>query len=140
MADLSPNRLPLVLTPGAGRPYGMGTLSAVFKADGNETAGAYSISEWWLEANSQGPGIHSHPEDDVFYVLAGTMSFFLNDQWIDAPAGSFVLVPGGITHDFQNRGAVRAGALNFSIPGNFEKHMPDIVAWFAEHPPGAAVP
>jgi len=35
-----------------------------------------------------------------------------------------------------NRGAVRAGVLNVSVPGAFEEAMPGIVAWFAEHPPG----
>lgn len=133
------SRLPIVLPPGAGRPYAMGRMSAIFKADGAETAGAYSISEWWLDPDTSGPGIHAHPEDDVFYVLAGTMSFFVGDRWIDAPTGSFVLAPSGTRHDFQNRGTVRAGVLNLSIPGSFEPHIPEIVAWFAQHPPGPAV-
>jgi hypothetical protein len=58
------NRKSVVLAPGHGRSYPMGRLSAVFKADGAETAGAYSISEWWLEPHTQGPGAHSHPEDE----------------------------------------------------------------------------
>jgi mannose-6-phosphate isomerase-like protein (cupin superfamily) len=52
----------------------MGRISAVFKADGAETARGYSISEWWLDPYTKGPGPHSHIKDDVFYVLAGTMS------------------------------------------------------------------
>ncbi len=132
----SENRTPVVLAPGAGRAYNMGRIFASFKADGDETAGAYSISEWWLEAYTTGPGAHAHSEDDVFYVLEGTMSFLLGDKWVDAPKGSFVIAPGGITHDFENRGLVRAGVLNFSAPGNFEQHMPQIVAWFNEHTPG----
>lgn len=127
------------LQPGEGRPYPMGRISALFKADGAETANRYAISEWWLEPNTQGPGAHAHPEDDVFYVLEGTMSFLLGERWVDAPAGSFVLAPGGVTHDFENRGPVRAGALNISAPGDFEQHMPGIAEWFAEHPPGEAV-
>ncbi|MGQ0543748.1 MAG: cupin domain-containing protein [Betaproteobacteria bacterium] len=116
----------------------MGRIAAVFKADGSETAAGYSISEWWLEPHTQGPGAHSHAEDDVFYVLEGTMSFRLGDEWLDASRGAFVLVPGGMTHDFENRGAVRAGVLNLSVPGNFERSMPEIARWFAEHPPGHA--
>jgi mannose-6-phosphate isomerase-like protein (cupin superfamily) len=131
-------RHPIFLPPGEGRSYPMGRISALFKADGAETAGAYSISEWWLEPNTQGPGAHSHAEDDVFYVLEGTMSFLVGDRWIDAPRGSFVLAPGGTTHDFQNRGTTRAGILNFSAPGNFEPDMPGIAQWFAENPPGDA--
>jgi mannose-6-phosphate isomerase-like protein (cupin superfamily) len=116
----------------------MGRIAAVFKADGDETADRYSISEWWLEPHTQGPGAHSHAEDDVFYVLEGTMSFLLDSKWLDAPKGSFVLVPGGVTHDFQNRTEARSGVLNLSIPGNFEQNMPGIAEWFAEHPPGDA--
>lgn len=132
------NRPPIFLPPNAGRPYEMGRIFASFKADGDETAGRYSISEWWLEPHTQGPGAHSHNEDDVFYVLEGTMSFLINDQWIHAPKGSFVLAPGGVTHDFENRGSTRAGVLNFSAPGNFEQHMLQIVAWFNDNPPGDA--
>lgn len=113
----------------------MGRMSAVFKADGGETQNAYSISEWWLEPHTQGPGAHSHEEDDVFYVIEGTMSFLVGDRWIDAPKGSFVLAPGGVTHDFENRSSSRAGILNLSIPGEFEESMPAIAEWFAKHPP-----
>jgi len=129
-------RQPVVLTPGAGRKYPMGRISAVFKADDAETQG-YSISEWWLEPNTHGPGAHSHPEDDVFYVLEGTMSVLVGDRWVDAKPGAFVLIPGGTTHDFENRTDARAGVLNFSS-GVFEPEMPGIAEWFAEHPAGDA--
>lgn len=130
-------RTPVILTPGAGRSYAMGRIDAVFKADGAETGRGYSISEWWLEPNTQGPGAHSHPEDDIFYVIAGTMSVRVGDDWVDATPGAFVLVPGGVVHDFENRGAVRAGVLNFSN-GPFEHHMPMIADYFQEHPRGDA--
>ena len=123
-------REPIILRPGAGRAYRMGRLDAIFKADGDESAGRYSISEWWLEPKTKGPGAHSHDEDDVFYVLEGTMSFFIDDRWLDAEKGSFVLVPGGTLHDFENRSDVRAGMLNVSAPGPFEPDMPDIAEWF----------
>lgn len=133
--NASTDRRPLVLAPGEGRSYPMGErVAAVFKADGAETEGRYSISEWWLEPHTKGPGAHHHPEDDVFFVLEGTMSFFLQDDWFDAPAGSFVLVPGGVTHTFANRCDAKTGALNISAPGDFEERMPGIAAWFAERP------
>lgn len=123
------------LAPGEGRSYEMGGIHAVFKADGDETGKRYSVSEWWLEPKTSGPGAHDHPEDDLFYVLQGTMSVRMGERWIEAQRGAFVLVPGGVTHDFENRSDSRAGVLNFSIPGDFEQHMPSIAQWFAEHPP-----
>jgi mannose-6-phosphate isomerase-like protein (cupin superfamily) len=141
MTDTSsrPTREPVVLGPGEGRDYPMGRISATFKADGVETDNAYSISEWWLEPHTKGPGAHSHPEDDVFYVIEGTMTILVGDRWVEAPRGSFVLVPGGTTHDFENRSSGRAGALNLSHPGPFEPDMPGIAEWFAQHPPGDAI-
>ena len=110
----------------------MGPIRAVFKADGAETGHGYSISEWWLEPHTTGPGPHSHPEDDVFYVLQGTLAVLVGDRWVDARRGALVLVPGGVTHDFENRSDAAAGVLNFSYPGGFEQHMPGIVQWFTD--------
>jgi len=124
------NRAPIHLPPGAGRPYAMGPVQAVFKADCEETRGQYSISEWWLDPYTRGPGPHAHDEDDVFFVIEGTMSFFVGGAWIDAPKGSLVIAPGGTPHDFENRTGKRAGALNLSVPGDFEPAMEGIAEWF----------
>jgi mannose-6-phosphate isomerase-like protein (cupin superfamily) len=134
-SDSSGERVGIFLPPGEGRSYPMGRISAVFKADGGETEKRYSISEWWLEPHTKGPGAHSHAEDDIFYVIEGTMSILVGGRWVDAPEGSFILAPGGMLHDFENRSSGRAGVLNFSVPGGFEKDMPGIAKWFAEHPP-----
>lgn len=58
------------------------------------------------------------------------MSFFVGGEWIDAPQGSLVIAPGGTAHDFENRTSKRAGALNISVPGDFEPHMQGIAEWF----------
>ena len=136
----NPARTAIVLPPGQGRSYPMGRISAVFKADEAETRSKYSASEWWLEPHCTGPGAHAHPDDDVFYVLAGTMSFLINDTWQDAVQGTFILVPGGTLHDFENRSDTRSGLLNFSVPGGFEPHMSGIAQWFQENPPQRAGP
>ena len=131
-------RSAVIWSPAEGRAYAMGPLSATFKADGDETENRYSISEWWLEPHTAGPGAHDHEDDDVLYVLEGTVSILVGEEWIDATRGAFVLIPGGMTHDFQNRSDARAGFLNFSVPGGFEPNMPAIVDWFAKNPPGEA--
>lgn len=98
----------------------MGRIQAIFKADGGESDSRCSIAEWWFEPKSTGPGAHAHEDDDVFYVLAGTMSFRLGESRLHAQAGSLVLVPAGTTQDFRNRGSVSAGVLNFSAPRGAE--------------------
>lgn len=36
-------------------------------------------------------------------------------------------------HDFRNPAEEEAGLLNVFVPGGFERNMPAIVEWFAEH-------
>ena len=128
------NTDPLILEEGQGRVYNCGTMTAVFKADENETNEQYSISEWWLEPNSDGPGAHQHVEnDEVFYVLAGTTSILIGEKWIDAKKGTFIRIPAKTTHDFRNKTDQKTGVLNFFIPGGFERNMPSIVEWFEDN-------
>jgi mannose-6-phosphate isomerase-like protein (cupin superfamily) len=126
----------LFLPPGGGRSYDAPPMRAVFKADGEETDDRYCVSEWWLEAGKPGPGPHSHEDRvELFYVLEGTMSFLAGDRRVDAPRGSFLRIPAGVTHDFENSGPERAGILNVCLPGGFEKMMPAIVEWSAASAP-----
>jgi len=109
-------------------------MTAIFKADVNETDDKYSVSEWWLEPNSDGPGAHQHEDQDqVFYVLEGTISMFVSDKWIDANRGTFIRIPRNTMHTFANRTDKKAGMLNFDIPGGFERNMPSMVKWFEEN-------
>ncbi|WP_017258776.1 cupin domain-containing protein [Pedobacter arcticus] len=125
----------IILKPDEGRVYNCGTMTAIFKADENETDERYSVSEWWLAPNSQGPGVHKHAENaEVFYILEGITSFLVGEKWIDAEKGTFLRIPANTIHDFANRTTEKTGVLNFFIPGGFEKDMPAIVKWFGDHP------
>jgi len=127
----SVERKPIILGPGHGRGYDCGTMSAVFKADGAETGDRYSVSEWWLEPHSTGPGAHSHDaNDELFLVLEGRPSLLVGETWHDMPAGSFLMIPAKTIHDFENRTDAPAGLFNVFIPGGFETNMPAIVEWF----------
>jgi mannose-6-phosphate isomerase-like protein (cupin superfamily) len=106
-------------------------MRAVFKADGAETRDRYSVSEWWLKPNSEGPGAHSHDEnDELFFIIEGQPSVLIGETWHESPAGSFLLIPARTIHDFENRTTSPAGLLNVFIPGGFEANMAAIVEWF----------
>jgi mannose-6-phosphate isomerase-like protein (cupin superfamily) len=127
-------REPVVRLPGEGREYKMPAMRAVFQADGGETGNAYSVSEWRLEPGSDGPGAHSHEaNDEIFRIVEGTMSVLVGDKWIEAPEGSTLVIPAGVTHDFANRTDAPAALFNVFIPGGFEQNMPEIVKWYEEN-------
>lgn len=129
----------LVLKPEDGRKYPMGRMSAVFKADLEETNSTLSVSEWWLEPKTEGPHKHQHPEAHLFYVISGKLSIYLQDKdWFEAEKGSYIYIPGGQEHGFENRSDEVVGFMSINTPGGFEKMMPDIVEYFDENPLGDA--
>ena len=119
-------RKPLVVAPGQGRVYPMHRMEAVFKADREETASGYSVSEWWLEPQARLPNAHSHDEDHVFYVIDGTLSVQLEGVWRHATKGTYLVIPGGAPHAFENQSDARAGFMSINVPGGFEERMPAI--------------
>ena len=129
----------LVLKPDDGRVYPMGRMSAVFKADLEETNSTLSVSEWWLEPNTEGPHIHRHPEAHLFYVISGSLAVYLQDKdWFEAEKGSYIYIPGGQEHSFENRTDEVVGFMSINTPGGFEKTIPNIVEYLDEHPLGDA--
>ena len=115
--------------------YGLQLKNASF-TNANDYGNAYSVSEWWLDPNTSGPGAHSHDENvELFYVIAGVASILTGAEWLEAPAGSFIRIPAGVLHDFENRTDQRVGLLNVFLPGGFEENMPAVSKWFAENPP-----
>ena len=113
---------PIVLNPNDGRVYPMGRMSAVFKADLEETKSAVSVSEWWLEPKTEGPHIHQHPESHVFYVIEGELSVFLQGRdWFQAKQGSYIFIPGDTEHGFENRSNKTVGFISINTPCIYNK-------------------
>jgi mannose-6-phosphate isomerase-like protein (cupin superfamily) len=119
---------PIILRPGEGRAYELGPMRGVFKADGPETGDRYCASEWSVEPGRAGPGPHHHEaNEEVFLITQGTMWFLVGEDWIEAPQGTFLRIPAGVTHDFENRGEQPAAAFNMFMPGGFEEPFRE---WF----------
>jgi quercetin dioxygenase-like cupin family protein len=105
-----------------------------FKARGAQTAGQLTLFENVVAAGD-GPPLHTHAvEDESWYVLEGSFRFRLGDQIHGAPAGSFVFVPRGTPHCFQNTGADPARILVIFTPSGMERFFDR----FAALPEGAA--
>jgi quercetin dioxygenase-like cupin family protein len=92
---------PIVLRPGEGEKLDIAGNELVFKARPEETGGAYVLTDYTAGPGFPGPPPHRHREmTDAFFVLEGTLTLSLGDETIEAPAGSFVLVPPGNPHTF----------------------------------------
>ena len=115
---------PRALAPGDGLHLDMFGALATFKAFTNETNGAYCLFEGHIAPGAVAP-LHFHPHDDEsFFILEGHFAFQLDEQQIDATAGTFALVPRGTVHGYRNIGATPGRLLVIVSPGDIhEQHF-----------------
>jgi quercetin dioxygenase-like cupin family protein len=94
----------LILAPGEGLSVEnpMGGLFT-FKITSDESDGALTAIETFI-VRQEGPPLHVHDQDEVIYTLAGSLRVKLSDTLREAPAGSFVFIPRGTPHTWQNVG------------------------------------
>jgi mannose-6-phosphate isomerase-like protein (cupin superfamily) len=65
------------------------------------------LAEWTAQGSTgdepayQAP-LHSHPEDEAWYVLEGTLAVRAGEHVHQLSAGGAVIVPGGTAHTFWN--------------------------------------
>ena len=112
---------PIVLGPGEGQTVqGPAGGPLTFKARGEQTGGLLTAIENEI-APGDGPPVHVHAsEDEYWYVIEGTLRFRIGDELSEAPAGSFVFVPRGVPHAFQNIGTAPARILVIFTPSGME--------------------
>ena len=113
----------IVLPDNAPRfPGPVGRESDVFEilATREQTGGAFGLFRVTVAPQS-GPGVHIHRgEDEFFYVLKGEFRFKVGDRVVSGPVGTFVFLPRGHGHTFQNIGTEPGVLLGGVLPGGLE--------------------
>lgn len=86
---------------------------------GTDTTGQVALVQT-VEVPGYEPPCHRHGwEDELIYVVAGTLAVYRNNTWLWAPAGAAVWIPRGTDHTF----AVITDAalvLTMFVPAGFE--------------------
>ena len=90
-------------------------------ATGAHTDGAYFLMEAVVPPGA-GPPPHIQARDEeMFYVLEGTITFWVGEREVDAGPGTFLNVPKGVRHNFRNQTDVAARMLILFAPAGIEK-------------------
>lgn len=109
---------------------------ATIKAGTAATGGTFAFLEVTV-GPQDGPPQHVHArEDEMWYILEGHFRFIADGELLDAAQGSFVFVPRGTAHCFQNTGDEAATILVMFTPAGMER-------FFQQHahlPPGPVDP
>jgi quercetin dioxygenase-like cupin family protein len=96
--------------------YGGGTHR--WLAREHETAGGFMLFEDLLEAGKTTP-LHTHPHEESFYVVEGTIRLHVHDADRELRAGGFAVVPRDTPHAFLVT-SPRARVLSLHTPAGGE--------------------
>ena len=94
-----------------------------FLVTGKETNERYFIYEDLVPPGG-GPPPHTHPDEEVFYIIEGDFEFILHDvtKPFRVPAGQIVRIPGDAVHTFKNVGTGMGRTLTILFPGQLEQY------------------
>ncbi len=102
--------------PGGGKSVWFNGGLVTFYALGKDTGGAFTLFEEAVAPRDRAlPHLH-HEEDQAFYVLEGEHEFVCDGCTLAAGVGSFVYVPRGTVHSYENVGTEPGRLLILSTP------------------------
>jgi quercetin dioxygenase-like cupin family protein len=105
--------------------YLLGMLETV-KVGRADTNGQFGLLEISMRPGDGSPW-HVHPdEDEWFYVLDGSVTFYVGDKRLDLEPGGFAWGPKGVPHTFIGAGTKPARALVGFTPMLFETFLREI--------------
>lgn len=113
----------IVCQAGQGHDYWVWGDLYSFKATGEETSGKYALVEMTANPGSGTPPHIHHAEDEMFYVLKGELTLWLDQEKSVADPGTFVAVPKGTVHRWSNESQSPATVLVFLVPAGFEAFL-----------------
>ena len=96
-------------------------------------AASFSVQRWQAPNGAGGIPVHLHRRtEEAFYVIAGELALWLDDQVVVLSVGSYVLVPPGRRHSFWNPGERPATYITVMAPGGFERYLVELAAGLRE--------
>jgi mannose-6-phosphate isomerase-like protein (cupin superfamily) len=101
--------------------YWMFDILWVIKAQAADTNNAFSMIEQTMPYGS-GPPPHYHQDmDEMFYILEGELTLWLDGKILKLEKGAFARIPKGTPHYFKISSKQPCKALNMYTPGGFEE-------------------
>ena len=116
---------PFFSTPNDQNTYHFMAEKITLIVTGEQTNGEYSLAHI-IDPPKLGPPLHIHNEDDEeFYILKGSYTFYVGDEIIEAKPGDYVFAPKGIPHRFVS-GPEQSEFLVRSIPAKFDAFVKEL--------------
>ena len=112
--------------PDGGQAFWLVGDTYTLKLSGEQTGGAFSLSEARVPPGG-GPPPHIHyAEDETFVLLEGELILEADGRRLPAPVGTVLHVPKGTRHGFTNVGTTPARMLFLYAPAGMERMFAEI--------------
>jgi quercetin dioxygenase-like cupin family protein len=98
----------------------LGTLARVL-LDGDQTGERFAVLEVLLPKGAS-PPVHSHPQDETFYILDGEVTVWVEEQPRRCNAGALAFAPADAPHSFRAESDT-ARMLVISTPAGIERYV-----------------
>ena len=105
----------------------LGGLGIVWKIEGAEADGRFSVVHHPLEPRALAAPLHRHTrEDEYSYVLEGKLGALLGDDVVTASPGTWVFKPRNQWHTFWNAGDQPCEIIEIISPAGFENFFREL--------------
>jgi mannose-6-phosphate isomerase-like protein (cupin superfamily) len=112
-----------------GTRFDFGGLGVHWKVDGDDTGQRYAIVHHPIAPHALAAPLHfHHKEDELSYVLKGTLGALLGDDVVAAPQGAWVFKPRGQWHTFWNPGDTPCEIIEIISPAGLENYFREVAA------------
>jgi quercetin dioxygenase-like cupin family protein len=118
---------PFYIPPAAPLQPGPGGIDIRTLIHSHQTNKQFSCVEFAVAAKKMGPAPHYHKElDELMYVLEGTATVMVEDQFYDIPAGGWHFRPHGKVHTFFNKTDQSFRGIDMYFNQNFEDYLEEL--------------
>jgi quercetin dioxygenase-like cupin family protein len=109
--------------PGEGEQlWFLGTLATI-KLPGEAVDDRFALIEFVFPRGAS-PPLHTHPQDESYFVLEGRLTLQAGEQRVELDAGATAAVPMGVPHTFRVDSDT-ARVLTISTPAGLERFIRD---------------
>lgn len=112
---------PYLLQANEGTAIWYTTTRMTLKATSESTGGALSLIEVLAAPDTAPPWHVHHRDDEMFYLLDGSLLFKCGEDVFEAGSGSFIFLPRGIPHSFKVVSETVARYLVLGTPAGLDR-------------------
>jgi mannose-6-phosphate isomerase-like protein (cupin superfamily) len=126
---IPPETSPTILLPASGESVDFGGLGVEWKIDGSLVDGRFAVVHHPIAPHALAAPLHYHRnEDELSFVLRGTLGALLGDEVVRAGPGTWVFKPRHQWHTFWNDGDDPCEIIEIISPAGFEQYFRDVAA------------